>query len=480
MSFYFYDLETSGINARTSRIMQFGGIRTSKDLEIEDEWMVHVKMTDEILPEPDAVLLTGITPQKTLEEGVSEAEFLKEFSRRALKRNTTILGYNNIRFDDEFMRYTLWRNFYDAYEWQWRDGRSRWDLLDVMRMTRALRPEGIEWPMDGGKPTNRLELLTKANNIDHGAHDALGDARATLELARLVRKHNPKLFEFLYNARTKEGVNKVISPKNPKPFIYSSGRYSSDFEKTTAAVVLAPHPSNGNGYLVYDLRVDPSEYLDWTTQQMANRIFMSYKDRKESGLASFPVKILQINKAPAVAPMGVLDDAAQKRIQLNIQDVESNLKKLSQSTEFIKNIARVWAGDKKQFKSANDPDVQLYDGFLDEDDREQMRFVRGLDDEKRSQLQSPFTDKRLNALWPRYLARNFPQNLSEEQKKEWEDFRIQRLTTGVSGSMTFQRYFARLQQIAQRQKLSDQDQFLLEELQLYGESIAPQLDAEEV
>ena len=476
-SFYFYDLETSGVNARTSRIMQFGGIRTDEDFAIQDEWMTHVALTDEVLPEPDAVFITEITPQMTQQDGLTEAEFLAEFSKRALKRNTTIVGFNTIRFDDEFMRYTLWRNYYDAYEWQWRDGRSRWDLLDVVRMMRALRPEGIEWPIEDGKPTNRLELLTKANNIDHGdAHDALADTRATLELAKLIRQKQPKLFDFLLEARKKEVVIEHISPKKPRPFVYTSGRYSSDYEKTTAAIVLAPHPTNSNGHLVYDLRVDPTQFADWTTQQIAQRAFMSYRDRQESGLDEFPVKILQVNKAPAVAPLGVLDDTAQKRIKLSVADIESNLKKLASMENFAQRVYDAWNRD-NNFRSANDPDVQLYDGFLNDDDREHMRHVQKLSGSELKGLTPPFKDDRLKQMWPRYVARNFPNALSDDQRQDWEAYRARRLSEGVAGSLTLERYFRRLQQLAQRSGLTEQQQFLLEEMQLYGQSIAPEFDA---
>jgi exodeoxyribonuclease I len=168
-TFYFYDLETSGFNPRTSRIMQFAGQRTNMDLEpIGEPNNILIKLTDDILPEPDAVLVTGITPQKTLSDGITEYDFLRIFDSEISINDTIFVGFNSVRFDDEFMRFTLYRNYYDSYEWQWKEGRSRWDLLDVARMTRALRPDGIEWPFDtNGKPSNQLGLLTSVNKLNH-------------------------------------------------------------------------------------------------------------------------------------------------------------------------------------------------------------------------------------------------------------------------------------------------------------------------
>ena len=148
-TFFFYDLETSGLSARSDRIMQFAGQRTDMDLRpIGEPYNVLIALSDDTLPSPEALMVTGITPQKTVDEGYTEAQFVRMLTEEICTPGTIMTGFNSVRFDDEFMRHLLWRNFYDPYEWAWRDGRSRWDLLDVVRMTRALRPEGIEWPVD--------------------------------------------------------------------------------------------------------------------------------------------------------------------------------------------------------------------------------------------------------------------------------------------------------------------------------------------
>ena len=132
------------------------------------------------MPDPDAILVTGITPQRTRAEGYSEKEFLEIFYESIAIEGTIFVGYNSIRFDDEFMRTLLYRNLYDPYEWQWQDGKSKWDLLDVVRMTRALRPEGIVWPFaSNGAKANKLELITAVNNLEHThAHNAMSDVIA--------------------------------------------------------------------------------------------------------------------------------------------------------------------------------------------------------------------------------------------------------------------------------------------------------------
>src|SRR3982751_5233001 len=239
-SFFFYDLETSGFSARAARVMQFAGQRTDMNLKpVGDPVNVLVKLSADVLPEPDAVLLTGITPQQTLSEGLTEAEFLKYFYDEVVQPGTIFTGFNSVRFDDEFMRFLHYRNFYDAYEWQWKDSNSRWDLLDLVRMTRALRPDGIEWPFaPDGKPANRLEYLSKVNKLDHDhAHDALSDVTATIGLAQLVKQKQPELFDYLLQHRDKKTAKEVVLQGTP--FVYTSGRYGSQFLHTTAVVLLA-------------------------------------------------------------------------------------------------------------------------------------------------------------------------------------------------------------------------------------------------
>lgn len=253
-TFFFYDLETSGLSAQDDRIMQFAGIRTTMDLvPIGEPYNILVKLNDDTLPNPDALMVTGITPQQTLTDGYTEAKFAKILIEEIFTADTITIGFNNIRFDDEFIRHLFWRNFYDPYEWTWKDGRSRWDILDVVRMTRALRPDGIEWPFVDGKESNRLELITKQNGIDHlKAHDALSDVEALIAVTKLVKDNQPQLYSYLLKIRDKKEVKKLVNLEEKQPFVYVSGRLSADFHKATVAFPLTS--GRNSNVVVYDLR----------------------------------------------------------------------------------------------------------------------------------------------------------------------------------------------------------------------------------
>ncbi len=474
-SFYFYDLETSGINPRSSRIMQFAGQRTDMQLKPVDEPdNMLIRLTDDILPEPDAVMITGITPQAARADGITEAEFLGHFAKEICLPDTIFVGFNNVRFDDEFIRFTNYRNFHDAYEWSWQDNRSRWDMLDVIRMTRALRPDGIEWPFDSsGKPSNRLELLTSVNKLEHeNAHDALSDVYATIAIARLIRNKQPKLFEYLLTMRDKNKVKELVESK--QPFVYSSGKYPSAYQKTTVAMYLGSHPGK-QGSLVYDLRRDPEEIAHMSPAELA----VAWRERVEDETRRFPVKTLQYNRCPAVAPMAVLesDKASQKRIQIDLGRIEKNAKILQKYPKLITNLhAALKILDKQRQVGfiADDQEVdgQLYDGFFGDKDRTAMSVVRAADKNDVATLDLEFDDPRLTSLLPLYKARNFPGVLTTEEREAWEKHCAHALLDGGESSKA-SKFFRRLSELAAQPHITSEQQYLLQELQLYGESILP-------
>lgn len=475
-SFFFYDLETSGFDPRKARIMQFAGQRTDLDLKpIGEPVNVMIKMTPDILPEPEAILVTGITPQMTITEGLTEAEFLKLFNKEIVKPETIFVGFNSIRFDDEFIRFLNYRNFYDAYEWQWKDQTSRWDILDVVRMTRALKPDGIKWPFaPDGKPTNRLEYLSSINKLNHeAAHDALSDVMATIDVARLVKTKQPQLFDFLLSIRKKEKVREIVD--SGKPFMYTAGKYSSAYLHTTAAVLLGRHAEQDYA-LVYDLRVDPGPFLKMTVDQ----IIEAWQYTKDPDAIRLPVKTLKYNRCPAILPGVVKDQETLKRIDLDLEAVGNNLSSIKKNgKEFVNKLFKaVKIMDDKRAKEQvslvdNEltVDSRLYDGFVDGSDKSTMMSVRIADPDELTD-KNKFKDSRLNSLLPLYKARNYPKTLNNEEQFKWEAFCRLQLFDGGQNSKAA-KYFEKLEELSQK-KLTPKQKYLVEELQLYGQSIIPE------
>jgi len=466
-TFFFYDLETSGLSARESRIMQFAGIRTDMDLNhVGEPVNVLVKLNDDVLPSPEALMVTGITPQQTTADGYTEAEFSKMLINEIFTPDTIVIGFNNIRFDDEFIRHLFWRNFYDPYEWSWKDGRSRWDLLDVVRMTRALRPDGIKWPVnEKGVATNRLELIAKVNDIDHfKAHDALSDVEALIAVTKLIRDKQPQLYAYLLKMRDKNEVKKLVNLDYKQPFVYVSGRFDADYNKATVVFPLTAG-KNGN-VIIYDLRYDPTPFIKMSQKELSDKLFAKWEDRQSDGFIKLPVKELQYNRAPAVAPMGVLAQGdGWKKVQLTQEQITKNKDILLASPGFAENVRSIFE-NREDFKRSPDPESRLYDGFVASGDKLRIETVRNASERELADFHPNFIDERLDPLLLHYKARNFPKSLAEDEVILWEKWRSEKLAANLP-------VFAEsLQKISAT--ITDENKiFVLKELQLWAENIMP-------
>ncbi len=435
---------------------------------IGEPYNLLVALNDDTLPSPDALMVTGITPQKTVEEGYSEAQFARMLSEEIFTPDTIAVGFNNIRFDDEFIRHLLWRNFHDPYEWSWKDGRSRWDLLDVVRLTRALRPEGINWPLDDkGEPSNRLELITSANGIAHeNAHDALADVTALIAVTKLIKQKQPQLYDYLLKMRDKKVVQQLVNVDDKKPFVYASGRYDKEFAKTTVAFPLTT--SRNGGVVVYDLRYDPTPFVELSTEELSKKIFASWEERQAEDFVKLPVKELQYNRCPAVAPLGVLEQGdGWQKISLDLKTVQKHQNILLNHPDFAEKLRTIFE-NKPAFKKLPDPEAQLYDGFLNDRDRIRVEAVRNADERELADFDPEFQDERLTPLLLHYKARNFPRSLSEDDLAQWEAWRAQHLQAQLP------QFMVSLQRLAPT--ATDEQQFILQELQLWAESTLPASD----
>ncbi|MFZ1301350.1 MAG: exodeoxyribonuclease I [Candidatus Microsaccharimonas sp.] len=465
-TYFFYDLETSGLNPREDRIMQFAGIRTDLELNpIGEPYNVLVKLNDDTLPAPDALMVTGITPQQTQADGYTEAEFAQFLDEEIFTPGTIATGFNSIRFDDEFVRALFWRNFREPYSWFWRDGRARWDLLDVVRMTRALRPEGIVWPETDGKANNRLENLTKENGIDHfKAHDALSDVEALIAVTRLIKTKQPKLFEHLFAYKDKKLVQKLVNLDDKQPFVYVSGRYDAQFHKATVAFPLTSG-RNGN-VIVYDLRHDPTPFLELSQKDLQKIFYAPWEERQKEGFVALPVKEMQYNRAPAVAPLGVLEQqGGWERIGLDEATITKNRATLLASPTFAENIRTLFE-NKPEFKKLPDPEAQLYDGFVSDVDNLRIEKVRNSNEQQLADLHPEFVDERLPGLLLHYKARNYPKSLAEDEVVAWEAWRANRI------KQTLPAFAKRLNELA-KTTTDESKLFVLQEIQLWAESIVP-------
>ncbi|BCL76258.1 exodeoxyribonuclease I [Jeongeupia sp. HS-3] len=468
-SFFWHDYETFGVVPRRDRPAQFAGIRTDLELnEIGEPVELFCQPTPDWLPDPQSCLLTGITPQHCLERGVVEREFAAGIEAELAQPGTIGVGYNTIRFDDEVTRFLFWRNLYEPYAREWQNDCGRWDLLDTVRTTWALRPEGIHWPShDDGKPSFKLEDLSRANGLLHeAAHDAVSDVRATIALARLIRDRQPKLFDFCLSLRRKDAVLAQIG-STPKPFLHVSGMFGTERGCIAAVWPLAWHPSNKNELIVWDLAFDPRELFALDAETIRTRMF-SRADALPEGVSRLPIKTIHINKSPIViGNLKTLQPAQATRWGIDFAVVEQHAALLQDAP------ALPWkAVFQRDLAPIGDVDQDLYGGFLSNNDRQRLEELRSLDANALASERPRFDDRRLDELLFRYRARNFPASLNDAEAARWQRLRCERLFEGRDGYRTLEDYCAQIDTLAE--DADERGEAILAALYDYAEAIAPE------
>jgi exodeoxyribonuclease I len=475
-SFFWHDYETFGIVPRRDRPAQFAGLRTDAGLnEIGAPVMYYCQPAPDYLPDPESCLLTGILPQTCLEKGLPEHAFAAAIEAELALPGTTGVGYNSIRFDDEVTRHLFWRNLIDPYAREWQNECARWDLLDVLRCTYALRPQGIVWPKHvDGRPSFKLEHLTAANGLSHEtAHEALSDVRATLALARLAKARQPKLWEFCLRLRRKDAVLDEIGRGGPKPFLHISGMYPP--ERGCLAVVwpLAPHPSNKNEIIVWDLAFDPTELARLDADAIRLRMFTRQEELPQ-GVARLPIKTIHINKSPiVVGNLKTLGDSQAAHWGLDVSQALRHAR-IAAHLPVVPRERWVQVFARPVPEHAPDVDEDLYSGFVGNSDRRALERLRRMGGDELASARTGFDDARLAELVFRYRARNFAQTLSEAERARWAAHCVERLHQGSGGGRTLTTFFDRIDALAE--SADERGQAILGELYDYAERIAPPLE----
>ncbi|MDP0589712.1 MAG: exodeoxyribonuclease I [Candidatus Endonucleobacter bathymodioli] len=476
-TFYWYDYETFGTDPARDWPAQFAGIRTDEDFnEIGKPLELFVRLPDDQVPNPEACLVTGLTPQTVNALGICEADFIDTINKVFCQPNTCVLGYNTMRFDDEVTRYSLYRNFMNPYAREWKNGCSRWDLIDVVRLCAALRPEGINWPKrEDGAVSFKLEALTEANGINHvAAHDAVSDVRATIALARLLREKQGKLFNYTLANRKKQQVIKLLDVSARKPVVHISGRYSSTRHCLGIVVPIMPHPVNKNGVVVYDLSVDPAPFMELSVDEIRHQLFTSNEQLVADGVSRIPIKTVHINKTPVVIPWSVLSNEDDKqRLGVDQSQCERHHQILFSDEQlfqsFVETIKTVLS--ESPYKAHTDPDHMLYSGgFFNQDDEKHIQQVRRSSPEQLKDLRLPFSDARLDEMLFRYRARNWPETLEADEKSKWQEFRCKRLLDEQGGgSLTLDQFFEKINTLFC--EVDEKKQSILAELEAYGRQL---------
>jgi exodeoxyribonuclease I len=470
-SIYWYDLETFGRNPFYDRIAQFAGLRTDDNFEpVGAPLVLYCALSPDYLPDPGACMLTGITPQTVQEKGIPEAEFVQRILDEFSRPGTCVAGYNSIRFDDEFIRNALYRTFRDPYEREYQHGNTRWDILDLLRTAHDLRPEGIEWIRhEDGRPDFTLESLAAANKIDHRhAHDALSDVYATIGLAKLVHDKQPRLFRYLFRLRKKQEVWKQIDLYKRSPFLHTSGMFTTPSGCTRMVAPLTVDPNNGNCVLCYDLGYDPEALIALPEEEIRRRIFTPADQLDEERIH---IKGIHVNRAPSISPAKLADEKTAGRLGIDLELCRENYRKLKKGESLIQKVRKVFT--ERQHEETRDPDLQIYSGgFFKDSDRENFVRVRGSSPEELPGLKLDWEDPRIPEMLWRYIFRNYPDVMPEEEKRKWRSFCASRiLIPSADGAMRLPEFRKRLAAYNEDKTLAPRKKLIAGALEEYARSL---------
>jgi exodeoxyribonuclease-1 len=355
-----------------------------------------------------------------------------------------------VRFDDEVTRFGLYRNFFDPYGREWQHGNSRWDVIDMVRLTRALRPEGIQWPTrEDGAPSFRLEELTTLNSIAHeGAHDALADVVATIGMARLVRERQPRLYDYVFANRGKRQAAALLNWRNKQMVLHVSRRIPAGLGCISPVVPLSPHPRNRNSVICFDLRHDPAPVVALDPDTLRERLYTPTAELGEDE-DRIGLKEIHLNKCPVIVPVTTLTPEAASEWGIDLDQAQVRRDRLAGASGLAGRLAAVY-GD-AGFPPEPDPDLALYDGLLSDGDRRRGEEIRNASPGGLRTLRPAFDDPRLAELLFRYRARNWPETLSAAERERWDDYRRERLRSGDASSITLGEFRERVAALRQQQ-----------------------------
>ena len=471
MTFYWYDLETFGLDPRWDRIAQFAGIRTDASLEPIGEPLVsYCRITPDYVPSIESCLVTGLVPQETIEKGVREFEFISAILAEFSQPQTCVLGYNSLSFDDEFIRNALYRNFFEPYKREYEHGNSRWDIIDLVRVVHDLRPEGIVWPhKEDGRPSFKLEELAAANEIVHDrAHEALSDVYATIGMTKLIREKQPKLFKYVYQHRSREAVREQIDLDKKSPFLYTSRVYTSDKGCTAMVAPLAVDPHNDRKIIVYDLMVDPEPLLSLSVEEI-QKILFTRRDELPEETPRIALQGLRTNRCPVISPLTTLDDKAAERIGIDKARCRENYRKIIKTTSLTQKIRSVF--DTPPPAVSDDVDFQLYSGgFFSDRDIELFSTIRESSPEHLIHGEYVFEDPRAQEMLKRFIGRNYPHFANPDFLNRWKSFCASRiLFPPTEEARSINDFTSTLLKMRKAEDVTARELSILKKLDEYGE-----------
>ena len=363
-------------------------------------------------------MITKILPQDIYKKGINEYYFSREIYKIFVKKDTCIVGFNNLKFDNLITRNIFYRNCLDPYEWCWKNGNSSWDILNVLRAFYIFYPDDIFWPKNSeGNISFRLSEFTHMNSILHrNIHDASSDVFATMEVAKLLCAKNKKFFFMLYFMSQKNNIRYFIHKNYHKPFFYVSSVFGAKRNNISCVMIIGYHPKNNNLLLIFDLESSLKDIF--LLYQKSNKMNYTIKDLMLVG-----IKIIYLNQSPMFFQYNSLSVPSCQRLNLNYHKYQKKFFFLLHQTNIKKWILSIFLMSTPfplVLKSEANIDLMLYHNFFHPRDKSYLYLLHKKSPEYWNITNLKFYDDRLCKIIFRLRARNFLHSLTLLEKKKWK------------------------------------------------------------
>lgn len=411
-TYLFYDLETTGLQASFDQILQFAAIRTDLELNELERTEIRVALNPDVIPSPYAVITHRIG-MKQMRQGDNELEALQSIHKIMNTPGTISLGYNTLGFDDEFLRFSFFRNLLTPYTHQYANHCKRMDILPMTTMYYLYHPEVLQWPSQDGKVSLKLENINQCNQLAEGSsHDAMVDVEVTLALARRLQQ-NASMWEYLTgffdkNTDTSRSLSLpthlTINAKSYNEAIITHNKlgYNNQFQAPVLHLGQHTHYKNQSLWL----RLDTTDLTQTTEENFKEKAFVIRKKTAESQF---------------ILPMK--QRFSQRLSEERRQVVEKNKVWLQQNPDIFESIVKYHKNFTYPEANNMDIDASLYtQGFPSKEETALYQKFHTATLDNKNNLIDKITPPRRQQQALRIMARNYPNTLNDSQKEEFQQY----------------------------------------------------------
>lgn len=413
MSLIFYDTETTGTNSAFDQVLQFAAIQTDADLEEIDRFEIRSRLLPYVVPSPHALRVTGLTIDQLVDDAHPTHYEMVTQLRRTLSAwaPAQFVGYNSLRFDEEFLRQAFYQNLHPPYLTN-TGGSMRADALHLVRAAAVLHPEAVTPAVsDKGGPSFKLDRLAPANGFNHAnAHDALADVEALIHLSRIVRDRCPALWERFQRFGRKSAVENFLRSEPAflllEFFPVATGRY----------IATAIGTNGANVTYAYDLAIDPEELRHLTGEELTARLAQRPR----------PLRKIKTNSAPSLCR---LDDAPPEMLGgLDAAEYVRRARTLRSDRALIERLVAAANAGETTYPPSPHVERQIYEGFWSGLDARRLDAFHDASWEDRIRIADQLDDPRLVWLARRLIFVERPELLAADHHRSMAAELASRLT----------------------------------------------------